>query len=92
LGFAQSDTEPEPPQIGAVAEILKESSAAEPLPLTTIYEHERIVGSVADVYTNPQFPRAAMIVPLSARAFDARTRPDMDMVASFIFIESWCLF
>ncbi|OUS44035.1 hypothetical protein BE221DRAFT_214318 [Ostreococcus tauri] len=37
FGLAHRLTEPEPPQIGAEAEILKESSAAEPLPLTTIY-------------------------------------------------------
>lgn len=34
--MAFNDTEPEPLQIGAEAEILKESSAHEPLPPTTI--------------------------------------------------------
>ena len=49
--MAFNDTEPEPLQIGAEAEILKESSAHEPLPPTTICARAKPVEtkSVADV-------------------------------------------
>ena len=65
FGLAQSDTEPEPLQIGAEAEILKESSAQEPLPPTTICVRARDHKSQSLTCRNPlifaQFPFCAIL-------------------------------
>ena len=70
-------TEPEPPQIGAEAEILKESSAAEQLPLTTIYVKGKTRWSVADVSEgnpNSRNSRTIAIAHVRVRSNDVRVR------------------